>query len=180
MRNVKKILVPVDFCEESACALKRAVALAIESRAEVIALHVIDAYSLRDYFTSPRFSMLDRRLAGAESPAVSLQSLKSDKRRRLAQFINRHVRQNDGIVITQKVRTGSVVREIATIAREKNIDLLVIELRRNFPSLNLTVLKLLQMSRHIPCPVLLEPAIPKHRRRPIQWLSGLLPASAKV
>ena len=47
MRDVKKILVPVDFCGESAGALKHALALASESRAEVMALHVIDKYSPR-------------------------------------------------------------------------------------------------------------------------------------
>ena len=145
-----------------------------------MALHVIDKYSLRYYFTSTQFLMLDGRLAGGGSPAISLQTLRSERAEGLARFVHRHARQNDGIVVSQKVRIGSVVKEIAAIAREENIDLLVIELRKHFPSLNLTILKLLQMSRHMPCPVLLEPAMPKHRPRPIQWLAGLLPASAKV
>jgi nucleotide-binding universal stress UspA family protein len=183
MRNIKKILVPVDFCEESAAALKRALALAIESRAEVIALHVIDAYSLRDHFTSTRFSrfsMSNGRLVGARFPVISLQALLSERTAKLSRFVNRHIRQNDRIVISQKVSMGGVVKEIATIAHEEDIDLLVIELRKNFPSLNLTVLKLLQMSRHIACPVLLEPALRERRWHPIQWLAGLLPVSARA
>jgi len=45
MRKVEKILVPIDFTGESARALKRAMALAMENGAELIALHVVDARS---------------------------------------------------------------------------------------------------------------------------------------
>jgi len=50
MPDVKKILVPIDFSDESAGALKHGAALARQTRAELLALHVIPAYDLQDYF----------------------------------------------------------------------------------------------------------------------------------
>ena len=52
MRKVEKVLIPIDFTEESARALKRATALATENGAELLALHVVDARTLRNYFLS--------------------------------------------------------------------------------------------------------------------------------
>ena len=42
MLKVEKILVPIDFSEESARALRNALALAKETKAELIALHVVE------------------------------------------------------------------------------------------------------------------------------------------
>jgi nucleotide-binding universal stress UspA family protein len=42
MRKLNKILVPIDFSEESARALRYALSLAKETRAELVALHVIE------------------------------------------------------------------------------------------------------------------------------------------
>jgi nucleotide-binding universal stress UspA family protein len=41
MRKLNKILVPIDFSEESARAIRYALSLAKETRAELVALHVI-------------------------------------------------------------------------------------------------------------------------------------------
>lgn len=88
----------------------------------------------------------------------------------------KHARVNGGIVVTRKLRMGSVVKEIAATAWEENIDLIVVELRKRFPFLNLTVLKLLQLSRKLPCPVLLEPAVAKDGRAAMGRLISLRPA----
>jgi len=42
MRKLTKILIPIDFSEESARALRCALSLAKETRAELVALHVIE------------------------------------------------------------------------------------------------------------------------------------------
>ena len=68
------------------------------------------------------------------------------------------------------MRLGSLVKEIAAITQEENIDLIVLELRtwRLFP--DLATLKLLKMVKSLPCPVLLDPPIGKNRqesRRPL-------------
>ncbi len=175
MRNIKKILVPIDFCEESASAMRRGLALAMESSAELVALHIIHAYSLRHYFMSTAPGMEHLSPAGGDCPIISLDVLRSERAVKLSTFIDRHAARNRGIVITQRIRMGSVVKEIAATAWEENIDLLIVELRKRFPFLNLTVLKLLQLGRTLPCPVLLEPALAKDGRVATAPLVSLRP-----
>ena len=52
MRKVNKILVPIDFSEASARALKYALSLAEETRSELVALHVIEKTDDSDFFMS--------------------------------------------------------------------------------------------------------------------------------
>ena len=52
MRKVNRILVPIDFSEESVRALKYAVSLAEETRSELVALHVIEKTDDSDTFMS--------------------------------------------------------------------------------------------------------------------------------
>jgi nucleotide-binding universal stress UspA family protein len=42
MREVEKILVPIDFSKESAKALRYALSLATDTTAELVALYVLD------------------------------------------------------------------------------------------------------------------------------------------
>ena len=164
MRTIKKILVPIDFCEESASAFLHALGLAKEARAELIVLHVIDSYALRNFFLPATEDIERPTLDRLNASLLSLDTLRSKKALALSTFINKHARVHGGIVITRKVRMGSVVKEIAATAWEESIDLIVVELRKRFPFLNLTVLRLLQLSRKLPCPVLLEPAVSKGGR----------------
>ena len=52
MRKLNKILVPIDFSEESARALKYALSLARETRSELVVLHVIEKTNDSDFFMS--------------------------------------------------------------------------------------------------------------------------------
>jgi nucleotide-binding universal stress UspA family protein len=52
MRKLNKILVPIDFSEESARALRHALSLAKETRVELVALHVIEKTDDSDFFMS--------------------------------------------------------------------------------------------------------------------------------
>ena len=52
MQKMRKILVPIDFSQESGWALRHAAALGRETGARVIALHVIDENSVRDVLLS--------------------------------------------------------------------------------------------------------------------------------
>jgi Universal stress protein family len=52
MRKLNKILVPIDFSEASARALKYALSLAEETRSELVALHVIEKTDDSDFFMS--------------------------------------------------------------------------------------------------------------------------------
>ena len=159
MRKIKKILVPIDFCQESASAFLHALGLAMEAKAELIVLHVIDAYQLRNFFMATINDIEHPTWGRLNDSLFSLDALRNEKNLALSTFIDKHARVFGGIVITRRVRMGSVVKEIAATAWEENIDLIVVELRKRFPFLNLTVLRLLQLCRKLPCPVLLEPAV---------------------
>jgi nucleotide-binding universal stress UspA family protein len=170
MRKVEKILVPIDFSEESARALKRATGLAAENGAELIALHVVDARSLRDYFLSSLAAPEDPPCMSEEAPTLSLDLLLRERALDLWNFVNRSVQGAHWAKVTRRVKLGSPVKEIAAITRDENIDLIVLELRtrRLFP--DLATLKLLKMVKSLPCPVLLDPPIGKNRqesRRPL-------------
>jgi nucleotide-binding universal stress UspA family protein len=166
MRKVEKILVPIDFTGESARALKRAIALAMENGAELIALHVVDARSLRNYFLSSLARPEDPTCMSEETPPISLDLLLRERALDLWNFINRNVHGTHWARVTRRVRMGSLVKEIAAITPEENIDLIVIELRkwRLFP--DLATLKLLKMVKSLPCPVLLDPPITRNSHPP--------------
>ena len=63
MRKVNKILVPIDFSEASARALKYALSLAEETRSELVALHVIEKTADSDFFMSS-VAMLEGAFSG--------------------------------------------------------------------------------------------------------------------
>ena len=86
MRKVEKILVPIDFTEESARALKRATGLATENGAELIALHVVDARSLRDYFLSSLAAPEDPPFMSEAAPTHFTRSVASRKSSRSLEF----------------------------------------------------------------------------------------------
>ncbi len=52
MLKIRRILVPIDFSEESARALTYALSLAQEIRAELVALHVIERANDSDFLVS--------------------------------------------------------------------------------------------------------------------------------
>jgi nucleotide-binding universal stress UspA family protein len=166
MRKVEKILVPIDFSEESARALKRAMGLATENGAELIALHVVDARSLRNYFLSSLAAPEDPPFMSEETPTISLDLLLRERALDLWNFVNRSVQGIHRAKVTRRVRLGSLIKEIAAITQEENIDLVVLELRkwRVFP--DLATLKLLKMVKSLPCPVLLDPPIAKDSHEP--------------
>ncbi len=81
-------------------------------------------------------------------------------------FIGRVAEGNNQVKITKRLRMGSLVKEIATLAQEETIDLIVLELRKRFPFPDLATLKLFRMIRNLGCPVLLGPPIGKKSREP--------------
>jgi len=166
MRKVEKILVPIDFTGESARALKRAMALATENGAELIALHVVDARSLRNCFLSSLAAPEDPPCMSEEAPTISLDLLLRERALDLWNFVNRNLQGTHRAKVTRRVKLGSSVKEIAAITQEENIDLIVLELRkwRLFP--DLATLKLLKMVKSLPCPVLLDPPITRNSHPP--------------
>ena len=90
MRKGEKILVPIDFSEGSASALGRGLALARETGAELIALHVIEPGRLREYFSSYLESREASPLTRTNDPIISMDVLLRDKTQRSGKFHREH------------------------------------------------------------------------------------------
>ena len=162
MPEVKKILVPIDFSDASAGALRHGAALARQTRAELLALHVIPAYDLQDHFMSCLPGPEASPFAEVDYTPISMEELLREAAADTAAFLAKNVAETADIKITPKLRIGNLVKEIALIVDEEKIDLVVVKLRKRF----LTTLNLLNVVRKLPCGVLLGPAIAQQDQRP--------------
>jgi nucleotide-binding universal stress UspA family protein len=175
MRKVEKILVPIDFSEESARALKYALSLAKETRAEVVALHVVEKINDRDFFMSVVAVLEGSPFAVNEFPAIPVDVLLQERSLDLWNFIGRIVEAASQVKITKRLRMGCLVKEIAAITRKDSIDLIVLELRKRFLFPNLATLSLLRIIRKLDCPVLIGSPITKDRGEPGRPLALIQP-----
>jgi nucleotide-binding universal stress UspA family protein len=158
MQNVKKLLVPIDFSPESERALKYASVLAKQIHAEVIALYVVEDIieeGLLAYIFPPDgWPYMDIQ------PSVRpLDVLLRERALDLWRFIEQTVHDNGPTKIKRMVRLGKIREEIAAVAREENVDLVVLELRKRFLFPSRRTRKLLKMIDRLPYPVLLPPPI---------------------
>jgi universal stress protein A len=158
MDTVRKILVPVDFSEDSATGLKYAVSLAQKTQAELIVLHVTqkeEADSFVDLLAVMEGApMLNRPVA------IPVDRLLREKALDLYYFIEKVVSNPGSLKIRRKVALGNKAGKILDVAKEENIDLVVLPVRKQsfFPYL-MARGKLLQMISRMPCPVLLKPPL---------------------
>jgi len=165
MRKVNKILVPIDFSEASARALKYALSLAEETRSELVALHVIEKTDDSDFFMSSVAVLEGSPFPVNEFPAIPVDVLLQERSLDLWNFIGRTVEASNQIKITKRIKMGSLLKAMTATIQEEDIDLVVLELRkRSFP--NLRALKLVKMIRSLPCPVLLDPPVAHDQYEP--------------
>ena len=157
MNKARKILVPVNFSEDSADGLKYAVSLAQETQSELIVLHVTqkkDADSFLDLLAVMEGYPMPNRPAG-----IPIDRLLREKALDLYYFIQKVVRNSGPLKIRRKVALGNKAEKILGVAKEENVDLMVLAVRKQsfFPYL-LARGKLLKMISRMPCPVLLKPS----------------------
>jgi universal stress protein A len=145
----KRILVPVDFSEFSDRALQYAVQMAKEFKAELLLVHVVEAFPI-DYMLG---------IKSAEE-ANQWQVEQSEKR---LHSIRRKLTSEDSVSVRGSVRFGKPFQEIVKFASEHQIDLIIIATH------GYTGLKHIQLGstaemvvRHATCPVLVLPN-PDHR-----------------
>ncbi len=160
MNRVRKILVPVNFSDDSANGLNCAASLAQETQAELVVLHVTNRKEAH-YFLS-YVAMMEGWPALNTSSAIPVDTLVQEKALDLYRFIERVIINPGRVKIRRKVALGHEEEKIAGIATEENIDLVVLGIRNKLFSPNLLArAKFLKMIWRLPCPVLLKPAIGK-------------------
>jgi nucleotide-binding universal stress UspA family protein len=157
MYTISKILVPVDFSERSANALKYAASLAARNGAEITALHVM---------SKEEDDSLQRVLTVFEGwpvPSVAVSRLPLDRQLRertldLYNFIEKVLGHRFSSTIGREVRIGDPVKEIARVARKKRIDLVIVENpKKSLFSYLRAQGSLLRLTLRLPCAVLLAP-----------------------
>ena len=156
MNTVQKILVPIDFSEDSANGLKYAFSLAQETQAELVVLHVTqkkEAESFLDLLAVMEGAPMLNRPA-----AIPVDRLLREKALDLYHFIEKVVRNPGRLKVRRKVVLGNKEEKILGVAKEENIDLVVLGIRKKsfFPYL-MARTRLLKMISRFPCPVVLRP-----------------------
>ena len=157
MYTISKILVPVDFSEHSANGLQYAASLAYKSGAEIVALHV-----MREEKDDSFHSVL-ATFEGWPVPPVTANRFPLDRQLQersldLFNFIEKVLGHRYVPQIRREVRIGEPVKEIVAVARQRKVDLVVIERsKKTLFSYLLARGAILRLSLKLPCPVLLAP-----------------------
>jgi len=157
MNAVRKILVPIDFSEDSADGLSYAVSLAQKTQAELVALHVTQKQEA-DSFLNFLAMIEGYPMLRAPGP-IPLDRLLREKALDLYRFIEKVVRNAGQVKIRRKVTLGNQAEKILGVVEEERIDLVVLSVPRApfFPYLTARGRLLRRISR-LPCAVLLKPS----------------------
>lgn len=155
MPEVQKILIPVNFSEDSADGLKYAVSLAKETQAELLVLHVAQKKEAETFLD---FLAVMEGLPALNRPAgIPLDRLLREKALDLYRFIEEVVRNPGRLKISRRVVLGNKEDKIVEVANTERIDLVVLADGKKpfFPRL-MARGKLLKMISTLPCPMLLK------------------------
>ena len=160
MNRVRKILVPVNFSDDSANGLKYAASLAEETQAELVVLHVTQKEEARSFLSF--LAVMEGWPILNTQMAIPVDRLVREKALDLYRFIEKVVRNPGQIKIRRKVALGLEEEKILGVAREENIDLVVLSIRNeSFLSTLMARAKFLKIISRLPCPVLLRPSFDK-------------------
>jgi nucleotide-binding universal stress UspA family protein len=173
MQKVEKILVPIDFSEESAAALRDAVSLVRDTNAKLIALHVIDVSAESDLLLSCIAPVEGFPLQLHDSRNWPLDVVRRERTLDMWNFVERIVSFPSRDRITKLVRMGRLAKEIGAVIREEHVDLVVLRLRKRFVFPDLGALKVLRIARRLSCPVLVGPPAASSRNGPRARRSAL-------
>src|SRR5438132_1919955 len=174
MNTVRKILVPIDFSEDSANGLRYAASLAQNTHAELIVLHVTQKKEA-DAFLDLLAVMEGAPMLNPPA-AIPVDRLLREKALDLYRFIEKVVRSPGQVRIRRKVALGNEAEKIFRVAEEENIDLVVLAVRQKsfFPYL-LAGGRLLKIICGFPCPLFLRRRFTELWRDPALTASCLWP-----
>jgi nucleotide-binding universal stress UspA family protein len=156
MNEVRKILVPINFSEDSAKGLKYAVSLAQKTQAELVVLHVTQKEEADSFLDL--LAVMEGAPMLNPPAAIPVDRLLREKALDLYNFIENVVKNTGRLKIRRKVALGNKAETILAVVKEESIDLVVLAIRNKsfFPYL-MARGKLLKMISRFPCPVLLRP-----------------------
>ena len=165
MRKVQKILVPVDFSEQSANGLKYAASLADEMKAELIVLHIFDK-KRRSALLEPLGIFEGWPVpSNGTTGRIAIDVWMREKALDLYNFVQKVIRNPHQLTIKRMVKMGNPAKEIRAVAKQEGIDLIVLESRKksffSYLSARGTFQKLISK---FPYPVLLTPPISRRDR----------------
>jgi len=173
MQKMRKILVPIDFSQESGLALRDAVALGRETGAQVIALHMIDGNAEGDFLRSPIAPVDGLPFLLDSYAAVPVDVMLRERNLDLWNFVAQYAGRTHQQRTRKVVRMGKLTRGITAFMRDENVDLLVLKQRRRRMFPDLATLKLINIAGRLSCPVLLDPPVPRKRSAPRNGLLAL-------
>ena len=158
MKRFKKILVPVNFSDGSPNRLKYAASLAEETQSELVVLHVTQKEKARSF--SNCLALMEGWPMLNNHTAIPVDRLVREKALDLYRFIERVIRNPGRLKIRRKVALGHEQEKILRVAREEDIDLVVLGfLNKSFFFNLMTRAKFLKTISRLSCPVLLRPAL---------------------
>lgn len=171
MKHIGKILVPTDLSENSRRALLYGCGLAEEEKTSVIILHVandLDPWQLHSD---------DLALSGFNHKIWPVDRLLAEAGLDLTRFLERSMQTLKRIpTATKRVVLGPVAQQIAAVADEENVDLIIMSPRRQRGLRHLLNGGITdRVTRLSPCPVLsvTEPLPTKSwRGKSARWYSG--------
>jgi len=162
MNTGGKILVPVDFSEDSARGLKFALSVAQKTDAELVVLYVTQKDEA-DSFPDMLAMKEDAPMLNT-SARIPVDKLVREKALDLYNFIEKVVRNPGRVRIKRKVALGNKADRILRTANEELIDLVVLTFRKqSFFRYLMERARFLTVLGQMPCPVLLTPAFDEGR-----------------
>ena len=117
---MKKILVPIDFTENSDISFDFAIQIAKKHDCEITLLHII-------YF--PAMTNLSFEVVGAKSKELMLESLKKEAKERLVEMTKKPGLSS--LKIKYEVRDGGVLEEIVSSIKGKRLDLVILGIEQS-------------------------------------------------
>jgi universal stress protein A len=123
MKPIKKILVPTDFSEISRVGLRFAFSLAAENEADLLVVHVGSEFQVWQVFDEGTF-FNDRVYKWEVDKVIKEGHLD------LNRFLEKHTEELRRVpTVRKKVVLGDVVNRIVDVAREEEVDLIVMSPR---------------------------------------------------
>jgi nucleotide-binding universal stress UspA family protein len=150
MTQLKKILVPTDLSENSRRGLSYALSVVAESKAELMILHVADEFQARELYSD------EMAFVSSSGPTWPVDRVVQEATLDLNRFLEEHKEDIRRVpTVRRKVVLGDVVEKIVDMAREEEVDLIVMSPRphgalKRFFLGSVTD----RVTRQAPCPVL--------------------------